>query len=596
MAEYTPPRTKVVEAGPEEKQMLKFLDTLESESIAVEKDTKSAWDSNLAWFRGQQWTTKNRRPLFLANKINEIVRRKAAKLTEMKPEIYVQARRKGLKTTATVLEETIQAGWDEYGMQMLLSDVVYNIELYGAGVLSLQYDNSLDFGRGDIVPRSMDPRYFHVDPILRQAQSIDQAAYVWSSSYVSTWDIRRRWPARGAYVGLTSPDGRAENSVKAYTRKLFGMHGSGNRAVPEAIPRSEIKEYWFQDPTLDESGMPLYPGGRRVIRGGSDVILEDGPNPYYDQRYPFVLIDGSLDPEHPWGMSDVSTLKRLQDAVNRVGHIFVENTLLNGNTWVTIDQNALNETTLQRLSNIGAIIVEKQHGREVHRDPPPQMPAHMMEFVEVGLALMDQLAGISDTTISSQGRAEVRSDQQLEGLQQAAEVLIRSTSRRIEAGLERLGQRWISRIFQFYTQDRVLSYMGPTMEWKTYEFETDELVREIFEATKREAARKARDKNTPVIEDFDSMYARALRQASSDFIYRITPGSSLASTRAARAALSRNLAQEGLLSRTRALRDLGYTNPEEEIEKARQEALALGGLGGPEDSGQSKQTPIRRAM
>ena len=572
--------------------MLHFLDRLEDESQAVEKNLRDNWKSNLAWYRGQQWTVTNRQPLFMANKLGEIVQRKAAKLTEMKPQLMVQARREGLMTTSNVIQKTIEAGWDEYGLQSILADLAQHMEIFGCGVLQLGYDPMADFGNGDITPGIFDPRYFHMDPAIKRAQDLDKAAYVWTSAVMSTSEIRRRWPGRGNYVSADSGD-YSENSVQARIARLFSSRGGGDGVVPEAIPRAFVKEYWFHDPTLGQDGKPRYPGGRHVIRAG-DVILKDEPNPYFHQRWPYVLIDETPDPEHPWGRSDIQNLKRLQNAINRIGHLFVENSILTGNTWITADQNALMPTTMRRLSNIGAIIIEKMTGREVTRQEPPPMPPHMMQFVDLAMRLMDQLAGLSDTTVSSQGRAEVRSEAQLEGLQQAGETLLRATARRVEAGLERLGQRWIAAIFQFYTRDRTLAFLGPTNEWETYEFERTQLLQEVQAATRNKAvdlaaARKVRD-------NFDKMQADAQKQLWNQFVFKITPGSSLSSVRAARASVHGELARQGLLSATHVLRDLGFANPEEEIDKAMKEMQAFQLARGEGQGQDNKTSSMRQAM
>lgn len=571
-----------------QRELLRFLDRLDRESTQVEKATKQSWESNLSWYRGEQWLIRNRQPLFMANKIAEIGRKKAAKLTEMKPQLLVQSRREGLKTTSGVLQKTIDAGWDEYSMQMGLADLAQHLYIYGVSFLDISYDPYADGGQGDIVPAVIDPRSVHIDPAIARAQDLDRASYLWTEQVMATHEIRQRWPGIGVMVKAGDAEDHEENSVAKFTRQLFAAWRTGGPPVENAIPRSIVKTYFFRDPQIGPQGQLLFPDGRRIIRSG-DIILEDGPNPYWDGGWPLVMIDGSPDPEHPWGISDIQMLRRLQDAVNRIGHMFVENSILTGNTWVTYDEGALEPTIMQRLSNIGAVLIGKNRGYEVHRESPPPMPAHMMGFVETALTLMDQLAGLSDTTISSQGRAEVRSDEQLEGLQQAAEVLLRSISRRIESGLERLGQKWVSRIFQFYTRDRVLSYMGPTIEWQTFEFERNSLLEEIDKVTRMEI-RELIETNTAT-KSAEEYILEGRKRAWRNFIFKITPGSSLASTRASRAALHATLAKQGLISGEYVLTDLGFANPKEEIDKARQEAAFLGQSAGQgSNSGQIRRT------
>ena len=73
-----------------------------------------------------------------------------------------------------------------------------------------------------------------------------------------------------------------------------------------------------------------------------------------------------------------------------------------------------------------------------------------------------------------------------------------------------MGQKLISRIFQFYTSDRVLSYQSPSKEWMAYTFERQKLMQDdngnAVDPTKR-------------------------AQMFKNFKFMITPESSLAMTR-----------------------------------------------------------------
>jgi len=173
--------------------------------------------------------------------------------------------------------------------------------------------------------------------------------------------------------------------------------------------------------------------------------------------------------------------------------------------------------------------------------------------------------------------------------------LLRASARRLEAGLERFGQRWVAAIFQFYTRDRTLAFLGPTNEWETYEFERTKLLQEVQQATQKKAidlleARKVQG-------SMQSMQEEAQKQLWNQFIFKITPGSSLASVRAARAAVHGELARQHLLSATHVLRDMGFANPEEEIDKAMKEMQAFQLASGGGMQGQNNNSPsLKQAM
>jgi hypothetical protein len=247
------------------------------------------------------------------------------------------------------------------------------------------------------------------------------------------------------------------------------------------------------------------------------------------------------------------------------------------------DNDALSPTDINNLKNIGAIVLTKRFGRTIERQAPPPMPPHILDFVRMALGLMDQLAGLSDSPVQGQGRVELRSGAQLEGLQHATEDLIRALARRQESFLNRVGQRWISRIFQFYTSDRILSMLGPGPDWVNFEFERQELIKEIQQQASSELPKGAS------IDDRVQATREAIRRSWKDFKFKTLPGSNLASVRAERASLMRSLANDGFVSGTRVLEELGIANPKEEMDKAQQEALARqifsGGSGGGQGNG-----------
>ena len=557
-------------AGPSEAELLHFLDSIYSESKNAMSTLKDSWNRGIQFFRGQQWPIAHKKPLFLANNIAPIVDRKVARLTEVKPIIRVRPRRKGLGNTAEILQRTIDAGWDEYNMQMVMDDLSYFMIGMGSGFGNLSWDPKADFGRGDIIPKALDPRMVYIDPAVLRAQDVTKGAYVIIETVMPLWEVWQRYPGRGQLVSadarLTALDDEQATSVFSRIRGLFGSGKSGG-GNGSAIPRATVREYWFQDPTINDDGSMRYPGGRHVIRGGDDVVLVDEPNPYIDGQWPIDMVDGRPDMEHPWGRSEIEALRKLQEAINRIGHMFVENTILTGNVWVMADNDALTPTDINNLKNIGAIVLTKRFGRTIERQAPPPMPPHILDFVRMALGLMEQLSGLSDSPVQGQGRVELRSGAQLEGLQAATEDLIRALARRQESFLNRIGQRWISRIFQFYTQDRMLNFLGPGPDWIGFEFERQKLLQEIVASVNRE--------NTPMDQDERLEMTRdAIRKAWQDFKFKVLPGSNLASVRGERAQLMRSLALDGFVSGTRVLQELGIANPEEEIDKGAKEALA----------------------
>jgi hypothetical protein len=573
----------------ETRELLNFLDRIDQEATARRNDVVGGdkkWDQYLRVYRGKTTVPVNN-PFFQANIIGVEIERKAATLAENKPELRVSARRDGIKATADILQRTIRADWDEQNVSGTLETGCLHMGIFGSQVLGIQWDRTKNYGLGGLMVFPIDPRNFRMDPAITYPDNLDDAQYVIVDSLEPLANIRRNYPGVGVNV---PPDPRASlfptndspNRTGFLGKTMDVLRGRGGSTPNQggAMPRGYIREYWIKPWQLDDGGQLIFPWGRHVIRGGSDVILHDGPNPYFDGAWPFVMCNGRTDPDHPWGRSEVEGLRRIGEAVNRLGHLFVDGTIRSGNPKVIMDNDALTNDEKNKLSNIGAILINKRFGREIKYEAPGAMPTHFLDFIKFAMMMVDVLTGMSDSTAG--GRKEIRSGAMLEGLQTAAQVLVRQQARRVEGMLERLGQKWISRIFQFYTDDRLMTMLeGP--EFQQYQFERQKLIQELVGEASGTVQKKIvgeqqeilKQGGVPKIASDEERQQRlrdeitnTLKAAWKDFRFKITPGSSLSNTRTQRAMLYGELAKNGLMSPLRVLREVGVDNPEEEIAEA----------------------------
>lgn len=566
--------------GQDELSLLRYCDRMDEEAKAVkEAVASSSWERYAQIERGQDWPDRTKAPMWKANLIKPALAKKAALLTEVKPCLRILPRRPGLEATATVLERAIGAGWDEYDMQQVLEANAQHLGIFGCTFGKLPYDRFADFGNGDVTPLAVDPRCVRVDPAVNRAYELAKAQYVIVDSIEPLWPLWSRYPGRGH---LVKPDDRftiaydesKPGMVKWAMSKVQQVLSAGTVPSGSAIPRAYLREYQFHDPTLNDDGTPRYPAGRFVLRGGTDVILEDRPNPYWDGGWDLEMLDAMPDLDHPWGTSEVEALRRIQEATNRIGDLFVRNRVASGNIRVTADHNALDNDSVTKLKALNAVLLTRRLGTQIEVAMPESMPPDMLNFIDQSVRLIDHLTGLSDPTID--GRFEVRSGVQFEGLQAAAQTLVRATARRMESYLQRLGQKWISRIFQFYTNDRLLNYLGPGPTFLTFSFERQMLLRDIVTKAQEDFQKRIADGEPLVEDDLSRIIEQRLRTASRDFQFKISPGSSLASTKTQRAMMFAQLAMNGMLPRVKVLEELGFVDGEALIERALQEAQVFG--------------------
>lgn len=485
--------------------VLSFLDTLDGEAEAVRKDVSKSWEENVRQVRGEQWKEK-RSPYFLANIIKNEVKKKVATLTEVKPQIHVKAVRTDLNKAAHIIYNASKAVFDKNSTE----DAIYRIGLFGMTIGSAFMGIFYNKLEDDIELSFMDPKRVFIDPSVRSAAELDKAQYIRVDSILPLHEIRRLYPGHGALVKASE---RASSYVvggkgSAFSSFLSSLPrpfkpGSPHKAGP--IPRAEIKEYWIKDPQVNLEGSLLFPGGRHIIRAG-DVILVDEPNPYLDGGWPLEMLEWDVDFDSPWGLDEVQDLRRLQEAINRMGDAWIHNFLLGSNFKIVADMDALDPDQWDKIDNDAGLIIRTKPNRRMEYvapiDPSPNTPTNLEALIK--------LCSLLTGNLDMQGRSQATGSSALEGLQASRHTLVRSVARRLETMLQRVGQKLISRIFQYYNSNRILFQQGPSREWVAYTFERQKLL--------------ATDDGTPrPAEEIQRMYR--------DFKFLVTPGSSLAQTR-----------------------------------------------------------------
>lgn len=579
-------------------QLLNKLDALDNEGKRWIQKWSGSWRGDIEQARGNQWGDPKNEPMFLANYISNLLLKKQALLTEAKPQLDVLVRSPGLYNTGIVLRDTIKALWDELGVQITLEQSAAYLETLGHFFWKTIWDPKALYGLGNIKVQALDPRLMRVDPSVVHIYDLDQAEYIIEDEIVPFSWVVEHYPATADQVQPNASLSMlgADTAERGFFRRW--VYKRQAEVKDSAIPRVWLRRYWVKDPALDDDGRPLFPGGRLIVRTGDDVILNPNPNteqqnPYFDGMHPYDMMDNRPDIDHPFGRSEVQDLKRLQEAMNRVGHTLVRGMVKNVD-WIIADANALTPDTISMLKQFEQVVVEKGAGREVQRVPATQPSAMELQTVQAIVGMMKEVSGVSDDAMGgTKGRMEVRSQGQLEGLQTAAELLVRFQARRLEYFFERIGQKLISRIFQFYTTDRVLSY-SDAAKVRSYSFEKEKLraeitaqailaVKERYEREKEEAESKGLpppDRSMAESMGADDILL-AIKGAWKKFNMKIMPYSSLYTTRAGRAAQKMQLAEMLYMPASEVLAELGYEDGKALMQAALQEMQERQALGLP---------------
>lgn len=571
-----------------ESELINFLDQLDEEGQTANEELSKRFAENIDLFRGKQWKSKTT-PTFINNIIEQAISDKIGKLSESKPEITVLPVVDGLGKSAELLTKVCSSIWDKRRLEYKTERLALFGALAGAAFMGTPYNPRLSNGLGDVDIVIKDPRSCLIDISVCASEDADLGEYCRVEDFIPLDIIRAEYPGRGALVtpserasGYDSKqnDSTAAKIRGAYTRMMKGKQQDTRSAIPKAI----IREYYIQDrrasiedlgvvPIVEnltehaENGIP-FPGGRRIIRAGN-VILKDTFNPYWDGAYPIDMMSWKLDVESAWGQDDVQGVKRMQEALNRIGDAYTKTTIMNAVTRVVMETNALSPTERNKLSNEVVQIIEKAPGRSFEYQVPPVLPVDTINFVTTLMGWVRQKIGVQEMPMQNKAPSIVTGPA-IEGLQMALETSIRTASRRLEEFYSRIGQKLISRVFQFYLSDRILHMVGPDAKWMQFEFRRLNILQDA--------------KGNPRSEE-------DIRKAWNDYSFCIAPGSSLAITKTSRAAMKWQLVQAGMLHPREVFMELGILNPDEKLADAKK-ARETGVL--PQPDGKGSGNPAGR--
>lgn len=569
-------------------ELNEYLDDIVSESQKVTNHKIRKWEEAIQFHQGKQWQNAlpKHRVAFTANYTNVSVKRLVALMTDTKPRIDIKSRAPGLsELTEHILTPAVRATWDEQNFDQKFSGSVLPLSIImGACGVNVTFDPNIG-SDGSIALGILDPRSIILDPAVRRTTDLDEAHYSGFRSVHALAKIRRWFSRNGEKV-------EADPELSAFYDRSMERHGPGvnspahkigstfvraGKIISFAVPRAAVEEFYIKDYRLVKElpqpmqeraiarGLtvndPAWPGGRRIVRAGANkVLLLDGANPFIDGRTPICMYDWGLETEHPWGASEVELIQSLQAILNKLGSSITENAIkMNNNIWIG-DRDALEKKEWADLNDAPGLLVKVKPGRTLRRESPPALPGSVFQMIQWLVSVIDTLTGLVDVT---QGRRPVGvvSSHAIEALNLSAQTLIRLQTRKFEHFLERIGQRLISRIFQFYSSDRLMHYLGQGNKWTAYHLEREKL-------TKGHNVQLGMKDGMMQSRPFDYMKDLSLLR------FFVTPGSSMAISRLQKAQLSLVLVDRGLIPEADALYALEWEDPEGKLQKAREERMS----------------------
>jgi hypothetical protein len=545
-----------------DKELLTYLNRIYTEGFSFGKTQQQKYEELSNYYKGIIWPRGRpaHRVDIVINYVKEILTRKVAMMTDVLPQIEIYPiKDERLAPVADILKHTIMALWQEHNWSENLEELLFYAQLFGTAFIETCWDQSLDWGEGDINLIVGDPRAYYIDPFIMKANKITQAEYVIHEYSKPTSLLRQQYPDK---AHLIKPYLGGEEGKKTFMDKVLKVIKMQKEEPSKAaIERSLVRKYWIADRTLDNKGKPIYPTGR-FIKCVGDVILDDVSNFYFDGRFPIDMFDWQFDPDSPYGIGEVEDLASPFKYYNKLIALILENIILSINTVWTGDIDSLTPSEREKLlTNKPGEFIGHKPGKPIKREPPPPLPAFQLEAVNYLKNVFDELSGLSDVVRGKRGG--LTSGVAIESISILSQSLIRYQARRLEAFLNRVGQKLIARIFQFYSDDRLFYLLGSSSQLEKFKFIRSELMKPLQDVYSDEITRNN------IASPEQLLYIA--KKAFKDFRFRIVAGSTLAMTKVQRAQLVLVLFRLGIVDERTVLDILEFPNKEEILRRKEEE-------------------------
>lgn len=531
-------------------------------------------DRSINYLMGKQWSEK--RPSYKASPVSNRLWTNlvllTSYLTDLRHIMEVKANNRRFDDHAKVLNKMVRAWAYSIDIDLILAMVIMHAATT-IGYVRQVYNHEANWGEGEIELTPLGA--MDLIPIRPSHSLQNSIGVIYRQPKALSW-FADRYPVKGRLVrpddeysqyatqikgaGNSSLWARARHVISPQMKRLFGM--AQHERKRSAIPMALYREFWIRDsqrntsdqtvtvgdPTRDYSyavkpGEKLYPRGRLICMGG-DVVLHDGPNPFWHGKFPFSALRLNAVPWQFLGVSEFLNQIPLQDTMNNILAGILDAVKKAVNPPLVAPDNAFSMPVKKSLD-------PNMPGAKVFYSPaaiapptyatPPNLPSYVMETMLYAQRELDSQSGFIDPQ-SVTRRGIIPAADTIEQLKEGQQTMVRLKVRYIEGFFKDIGQQWVSNAFQFYTLKRRVAVLGADgITWEDYDYDPANMIPDKEKLTPERHARR--------------------------FTFMIVPGSLLRSSRDPQKALFMHLRRMGDLDLKNLLEGLDLGGMYEDVKR-----------------------------
>lgn len=459
---------------PEERVTLKLVNKIFSKNKSHKRKYDHEWLKWYKFFRGKQWTEQ--RPAYrnseVFNFVMQTIRSQVPIITDARQKFEFLPENPMDREFADIMNEVAEADWQKNNWSMVLSENLYDAHIYGTAMGSVEPDKDTKYGISGICFKSRDVFYSFPDP-----SATDVNVNANDFQYAEPVDVdalKREYPDKAQYIkpdliDLMNGDKTELGPIRFRSPTDIKVAGEGDAAndIIQKDQALKITTYLHSDESIEEpseetdpiSGEPKsfvqkkkYPNGRKIVTV-SNIVLEDGPNPYDHGKFPYAKLVNGMLPREFWGISEIEPLEGPQVIFNKVMSFALDVMTLMGNPIWVIPTNS--EIDTDNVFNRPGLILEPAPGVKIERVEGVQLQPYVLEIADRVRTYIDSISGANDVTRGVQPEG-VTAASAIAKLQDAAQVRIREKGRFLDAYLQEIGQLYLSNVLQFTPAPRIV--------------------------------------------------------------------------------------------------------------------------------------------
>ena len=607
LSEHEPAKTENApassyEPSKEDAADIKMVNKLFEKAKKHRKTYDEHWVKYYQFFRGKQW--REARPSYRKSEVMNMVWQHIQSVvpitTDARPKWEYTPEEPSDREFADILNEVAESDWQRNNWSMVVTENVYDTNIYGTSLGSMEFNKKLRQGLGDNEFKSADPFYCFPDPNSKDVNK--GGKYFIYAEPVDTDVLKKEYPDHKDYIKSDLVDLIDQNKMdinetryKSPVDNKTVLEGTRADDLAAAQKSLKITAWIFEDDETEEveesyteqvqvidmqTGQPMmveqqatrfvqklkYPNGRKLCVAGG-VLLDNGPIPYDDGKAPFGRLVNYIDPRSFWGISEIEQLEKPQMLFNRVLSYMVDIFSLMGNPVWVVDESSGVDT--DNLINRPGLVVEKAAGTEVRRESGVAINPDLFQLADRLRNWFNEQSGSNDVTRGVRPEG-ITAASAISSLQEAAQTRLRLKSRNLDAYLQDMGQLYLSRVLQFKTVPEMIRVTNNQNVQKYFKFHVEDAVDESGQQTGKKQARVrpyTENEQGQMLPGEEKVYP-----ISASFDVRVNTGSQLPFAKTEKVNLAKTLFNDGAIDQVEYLKAVEWPNYEQVLERMKMAA------------------------